>query len=211
MSIKGKWTLFKNVMVPGFGRAEDLEEDMPKAVVVSMLGIGLAVVVVMVIIWSISRFFKKRIKPDFYNQVLTNGKDESWDERRRQARMDVSWPATMETPDGTVQVTLKNISYTGAFVVCPAPMALNERFRMIIEAPKQDPFPLQAEVIWTNVNVPRDKVVYRGMGVRFIENNEEDRTHLNNALEADLLVGEKEDIIQGPHEASDTTLEIDRK
>ena len=91
-------------MVLGFDGAEDLEDDMPKAVVVSMLGIGLAVIVVMVIIWSISRFFKKRITPDLSNQVLSNGQDASWEDKRRQARMDVSWQATMETPQGPVQV-----------------------------------------------------------------------------------------------------------
>ena len=165
---------------------------MPKAVVVSMLGIGLAVIVVMVIIWSISRFLKKRITPDLSNQILSNGQDGSWEEKRRQARMSVSWQASMETSQGPVQVQLNNISHSGAFVVCPEPMALNEKIRMIIEAPDQDPFPLQAEVVWSNANVPEDKVIHRGMGIRFIENRKEDRTHLNIALELDLEEAESE-------------------
>ena len=70
-------------------------------------------------------------------------------------------------------------------------MALNEKFRMTIDAPNQKPFPLQAEVVWSNANVPDDKVVHRGMGIRFVENATE-RTQLKNALESDPAEDESE-------------------
>ena len=103
---------------------------MPKAVVISVLGIGLAVIVALIIFWSVSKYLKKQLTPELSNQPLTNGQDASWDEKRRQARMAVSWQASMETSQGTVPVQLKNISHSGAFVVCPEPRALNEKFRM---------------------------------------------------------------------------------
>ena len=165
---------------------------MPKAVVVSVLGIGLAVIVALIIFLSVSKYLKKQMTPDLSNQPLANGQDASWEEKRRKARMAVTWQASMETSQGTVPVQLNNISHSGAFVVCPEPRALNEKFRMIIEAPDQNPFPLQAEVVWSNVNVPEDKVVHRGMGIRFVKNTTEERTQLNNALEVDLEKAESE-------------------
>ena len=159
---------------------------MPKAAIVSMLGIGLGVIVAMVIFWSISRFIKRQIGPGLNNQALADAMDSNWEEKRRQTRTDVSWQASMETAQGNVPVQLKNISESGAFVVCPEPIALNEKIRMTIDAPNQDPFPLKAEVVWSNVNVPEEKVVHRGMGIRFVENTKEERTQLSNALDADL-------------------------
>ena len=165
---------------------------MPKAAIVSMLGIGLGVIVAMVIFWSVSKFIRKQMSPDLINQALADSKDSNREEKRRQSRVAVSWQASMETSQGTIPVQLKNISHSGAFVVCPEPMALNEKFRMIIDAPNQDPLPLQAEVVWSNANVPDDKVVHRGMGIRFVENTTEERTQLNNALELDLDERESE-------------------
>jgi Tfp pilus assembly protein PilZ len=165
---------------------------MPKAAVVSMLGTGLGVMVAMVVIWSISKFIRKQISPEQFNQAIADAQDSNWEEKRRQGRMAVSWEASMETPEGTIPVQLKNISHSGAFVVCPEPMSLNEKFRMTINAPNQKPFPLQAEVVWSNVNVPEDKVVHRGMGIRFVENGNEERTQLSNALESDPAENESE-------------------
>ena len=159
---------------------------MPKAAVVSMLGIGLAIIVSMVIFWSVSKYLKKQISPDLSNHAAINGQDSCWEEKREKSRLAVSWQASMETPQGTVRVQLKNISQSGAFVVCPEPMALNEKVRMVIDAPNLDPFPLQAEVVWSNIHVPEDKVVHRGMGIRFVENTKEERARLHQALQEDF-------------------------
>jgi Tfp pilus assembly protein PilZ len=178
-------------MKSGFDRAKDLEGlYMPKAVIVSMLGIGLGAIVAMVIFWSVSKFIRKQISPNQLNQALADAQDSNWEEKRQYRRLAVSWEASMETSQGTIPVHLKDISLGGAFVVCPEPMALNEKLRITIDAPNQDPFPLQAEVVWSNVNVPDDKVVHRGMGIRFVENTTEERTQLNNALESVLEEGE---------------------
>lgn len=156
---------------------------MPKAAVVGILGIGMAIIVSMVIFYSVSKYLKKQIGPDLSNHAMTNGLDPYWEEKRERSRLTVSWQASMETPQGTIQVKLKNISHSGAFVVCPEPMALNEKVKMVIEAPNLDPFPLQAEVIWSNIHVPEDRIVHRGMGIRFVENTEEERSRLRQALQ----------------------------
>ena len=165
---------------------------MPKAAIVSMLGIGLGTIVAMVIFWSVSKFIRRQISPDQFNQALADAQDSNWEEKRRQTRKAVSWQASMETSHGNIPVQLKNISQSGAFLVCPEPMALNEKLRMTIDVPNQDPFPLQAEVVWSNVNVPDEKVVHRGMGIRFVENTTEERAQLNNAIEVDLEEGKSE-------------------
>lgn len=159
---------------------------MPKADVVSTLGIGLAIIVSMVIFWSVSKYLKKQIGPALSNQAMTNGQDSYWEEKREKSRLAVSWQASMETPQGAVRVQLKNISHGGAFVVCAEPMAINEKVRMVIDAPNMDPFPLQGEVVWSNIHVPEDKVVHRGMGIHFIENTEEERACLHHALQANF-------------------------
>ena len=93
---------------------------------------------------------------------------------------------------GNIRVQLKNVSHSGAFVVCPEPMAINDKVRMVVDAPNMDPFPLQGEVVWSNIHVPEDKVVHRGMGIRFVENTEEDRARLHHALQTNFEEEETE-------------------
>ena len=68
--------------------------------------------------------------------------------------------------------------------VCRNPLALNERFKITIDIPDQDALPLNAEVVWSNANIPGDKIVNRGMGIRFIENEEKERRRLQEAITA---------------------------
>jgi len=81
---------------------------------------------------------------------------------------------------------LKDISLGGAFVVCTEPLALNDKLKISIRIPNQEPLSLNAEVVWSNRNMPAERVVNRGMGIRFIENTEKDRQRLNEALAASL-------------------------
>jgi hypothetical protein len=41
---------------------------------------------------------------------------------------------------------------------------------------------LNAEVVWSNANIPADEVVNRGMGIRFIQNEEKKRRQLQQAI-----------------------------
>jgi len=169
---------------PDHAPLNPLEVTMNKAMVISSLGIGAAVIVILFLFWSFSRFFKKRLSPESSSKFMSPLIKESWEEKRQHPRVAVSWNASAETPDGIIDVRLKDISLGGAFVVCDTPMALQEKFRITIKISEQDPLELTAEVVWSNFNVPADKVVNRGMGVRFIENTEEDRKHLNAAVES---------------------------
>jgi Tfp pilus assembly protein PilZ len=157
---------------------------MNKAIVISSLGIGSAVIVILFLFWSISRYLKKRISSESSGQFVSTSIKESWEEKRQHPRVAVSWNASAETSDGIIDVQLKDISLGGAFVVCDKPVALKEKFRITIKVSEQDPLELTAEVVWSNFNVPVDKVVNRGMGVRFVENTEQVRKKLDAAVKS---------------------------
>jgi Tfp pilus assembly protein PilZ len=96
--------------------------------------------------------------------------------------MDVSWSAAMEFGRMSVNVRLKNISLGGAFVICQEPVPLDEKLRIYIEIPNQDRFALNAEVVWSNMNMPESKVIHRGLGVKFVQNTEAARSRLEEAI-----------------------------
>ncbi len=95
-------------------------------------------------------------------------------ENRRDSRVDVSWPVEMETSRGHIRAETRHVSISGAFIVCQDPLPLNERFHITMVISKQKQVSVHAEVIWSNINVPDDKIVNRGMGIRFINTSKDD-------------------------------------
>ena len=94
----------------------------------------------------------------------------------------MSWSAVMEFGRMSANVRLKNISLGGAFVICQEPVPLDEKLRIYIEIPNQDRFALNAEVVWSNMNMPESKVIHRGLGVKFVQNTEAARSRLEEAI-----------------------------
>jgi Tfp pilus assembly protein PilZ len=110
----------------------------------------------------------------------------SWEEKRSQPRLAVSWHAAFAGPRGSSPAQLKDISLGGAFVVCADPLPLNERFLITMDLPGRGLLELKAEVVWSNTHVPADRVINRGMGIRFIDNTDEKRRMLSEAVAAVL-------------------------
>ncbi len=77
---------------------------------------------------------------------------------------------------------LKDISIGGAFVVCPHPLPLAEKFQLTVNPSNDKEISLNAVVVWSNANVPEDKVINRGMGIKFIENSDKNRNGLNQMI-----------------------------
>ena len=96
------------------------------------------------------------------------------EEKREHARADITCLASIETPAGTVEAEVRNISLSGAFVCCKKPLPLGEVFRLTMMGPGNEPVIMTAQVVWSNVNVPDEKVINRGMGVRFIKRSDKD-------------------------------------
>lgn len=111
-------------------------------------------------------------------------------ENRQHPRFHIGWPITMDTSLGKLKATLSNISSGGAFITCGEPLPLYEQFTLTIDSKGSD-LPINAEVLWSNVNVADDMIQNRGMGIRFVHNTDEAREFLNAALN-ELLAGETE-------------------
>ncbi len=84
-------------------------------------------------------------------------------------RTDVNWEISIQTPDGPVAAVVKNISLGGAFILCKKPLPVGEVFRLTIPDPDKEPLIATAVVVWSNANFPDEKVINRGMGIRFIK------------------------------------------
>jgi len=93
---------------------------------------------------------------------------EAGPEKREHPRADVDWSAWMETAEGAIELKVKNISLGGAFLCCKKPLPLERIFSLSIMGPNNEPMEATAQVVWSNANVPEEKVVNRGMGVRFL-------------------------------------------
>ena len=121
------------------------------------------------LIWIIY-YFWKRVNPsehEYHTSVKLSHYSEK--ERRKHPRADVNWRVSMQTSDGTISGEVKNISLGGAFICCKKPLPLGQVFRLIMIGRDNEPVIATAEVVWSNINVPKEKVINRGMGVRFIK------------------------------------------
>ncbi len=155
---------------------------MESKLIVNSIGIGGALFVGLILFWFIFVYLKKRMMPDQPGSDVSMSNKFAGQEKRRHPRVAISWPAAIEQSGNHEEVQLKDISLGGAFVVCREPLALNDRFIITIDIPDQGSLPLNAEVVWSNANIPSDKVVNRGMGIRFIENEEKERRRLQEAI-----------------------------
>ena len=90
-------------------------------------------------------------------------------EKRKDPRVDINWPVSMETSDGTIEAAARNISLGGAFICCKRPLPIGEIFHLTMTGPNNESLIATAKVAWSNANVPDEKVINRGMGVRFIK------------------------------------------
>ena len=105
---------------------------------------------------------------------------------RKQARMcprpKPKWPVSAQVGGGVIHGEAKDISPFGAFIRCRKPLNLNEVFDMVVDTPEK-PMNVQAEVVWSNIYGPDDKITPRGMGVRFVKISNEDRKFIVKELD----------------------------
>ncbi len=88
-------------------------------------------------------------------------------DRRLQPRVEVTWPVTMLTAEGTIPGETKDISMQGAYIYCENPLPQSERFVLSVKAPAAS-MQVMAQVVWLNNSSPDKKDDAPGMGVRFI-------------------------------------------
>jgi Tfp pilus assembly protein PilZ len=159
---------------------------MDNGIIVTSLAIGAAIFAGLVIFWFFNAFVKRKLGADQSVQLAALSQKSYWEEKRQHPRVAISWPAVLEPPYEHLKVQLKDISLGGAFVVCRKPLPLKEKIRFCLKMPDQEELLLNAQVIWSNSNVPQDKVINRGMGVKFVQNTNKARQRLEKAISEQL-------------------------
>ena len=124
------------------------------------------------VIWIVSYFWKKSNRSDHDSLISVKLPQKFGEEKREHPRTDVNWPVSIETAYATIAAEVKNISLGGAFISCSKPLRLKKIFNMTMMCPGDEPLLVTAQVAWSNANMPEEKVVNRGMGVRFINMSE---------------------------------------
>ena len=98
-------------------------------------------------------------------------------------RVEPNWPATIETSSGkTAEARIASITHGSGFIASTMNLAIGEKFQLTINLPDRSPLQLRAEIIWSNLHLPAEKVVKQGMGVRFIEAGEDAICLINDTL-----------------------------
>lgn len=130
-------------------------------IIVSVLGL--------LLIWIVYYFWKVRNRPDFDYRARAKLPQDVQEQRRKHLRTDVQWPVSLETSNGTMQAEARNISMGGAFICCNDPLPVGTIFGLTLVIQDEEPLAATAKVVWSNVNVPIERVVNLGMGIRFIQ------------------------------------------
>ena len=160
---------------------------MDKLNVILTVGLGGAIgMIILVVIWFVTSYLKRRLIPGQGGHAPVKVAETFQKEKRQYPRADIALPVRTETSLGTIEAETKNVSLGGAFVCCQSPLPLRENFRLTINSPYHDPLMARADVVWSNINVPDEKIVNRGMGIRFIQLTEDDRECLSEIISAHL-------------------------
>ena len=109
-------------------------------------------------------------------------------------RVEPNWPATIETSSGkTAEACIASITHGSSFLASTMKLDIGEKFQLTIHVPDRPPIQLRAEVTWSNLHLPLDKVVNRGMGIRFIEAGEDAICLINDTIAQHALTVETEE------------------
>ncbi len=153
--------------------------------IILSVGLGGAIcMIILVSIWFVNNYLKKRFVPGQGGRAPVRLHETFQKDMRQHPRVDITLPVRIETSQGTIEGETINISLGGAFICCQRPLPLRENFRLAVDAPNHDSLTVNAEVVWSNINVPDEKILNRGMGIRFIEITKADREFLNHVLSA---------------------------
>ena len=98
-------------------------------------------------------------------------------------RAEPNWPATIQTAAGeTAQTSIVSVTHGSAFITSSTQLAIGEKFQITVHIPDRPSLALRAEVTWSNMHLPAEKVVNRGMGIRFIEAGEDAVCLINDTI-----------------------------
>jgi hypothetical protein len=148
------------------------------------IGVGGAIFVGLAIFWFVFVYLKRRMTTNSSYQGIATETQVSWEEKRSHPRVELYWSAEIEGWGPDTEIQLKDVSLGGAFVVCQEPPDLPHHFKIKINFPDAGSVSLNAVVVWSNFNMSSEKVVNRGMGIKFVDNEPHDRQQLQDAINA---------------------------
>jgi c-di-GMP-binding flagellar brake protein YcgR len=146
------------------------------------IGISGAIFFGLVIFWFVFVYFKRQMTSNVSSRSIAAAGQVAYEEKRRHPRIEINWPAAIIDPVQPTAVQLRDISLGGAFVVCEELVGLRDQFKISIQLPNAGAIALNAVLVWSNFNMPPEKVVNRGMGIKFVNNEAQERQRLQEAL-----------------------------
>ena len=129
----------------------------------------------------------------------------AFEDHRAHPRANLRWPVSVQLSGTVTEGVTKDISEGGAYVCCANPLGPNEVLDMVINAPDKL-LNVKAEVVWASMSGLDDEITPRGMGVRFLNIGNEEKTIIAEAVAEHLSKDVESEELQA---SMFDTLEID--
>lgn len=103
-------------------------------------------------------------------------------EKRKAPRINVNWPITIITSQGTIEGESRNITPSGIFIHCKKKLPEDEVYQMIIKLPNGKQIIVRGQMMWSNLNGRDDTGSLVDMGFSFIKMSDEDQKVLRTVI-----------------------------
>jgi len=103
-------------------------------------------------------------------------------EKRKMPRINVNWPVTIITSQGTIEGESRNITPSGVFIHCKKKLPEDEIYQMIMKLPNDKQIVVKGQMMWSNLNGREDTGVLVDMGFSFIKMSEQDQKVLRTVI-----------------------------
>ena len=103
-------------------------------------------------------------------------------ERRKAPRINVNWPITIITSQGTIEGESRNITPSGVFIHCKKKLPEDEVYQMIIKLPNGKQIIVKGQMMWSNLNGREDTGALVDMGFSFIKMSDQDQKVLRTVI-----------------------------
>jgi hypothetical protein len=144
--------------------------------------ITIILAVMLFVVFKIAARFKSKAAVQIDSNRLSISRAADNPNTPADERIKLERPALIQKAQGYVKVTIKDLSFNGAFITCPVPFAIGTKFQVKIFFQGPIPEEFKAEVLWNNKNVPADEVIHRGMMVCFLNLTSDERKRLQDRL-----------------------------
>jgi len=103
-------------------------------------------------------------------------------EKRKTPRINVNWPITIITSQGTIEGESRNITLSGVFIHCKEKLPGDEVYQLIIKLPNGKQIIVKGQRMWSNLNGREDTGALVNMGFSFIKMSDEDQSVLRTVI-----------------------------